>query len=246
MMRQAIHVLLLGAALWLVGCGGFDDFGDPLHNAAYRGDAITVQKLLSAGVPVDRRTEFGGYTALMLSAYTSHTNVVAILLKHGADVNAQESSGMTALHCAAYYGRTEAARLLLGHGADVAVTNSYGFTPLREAVRSGPPEIVALFLDSGASVSARDQRGWQPLHAALRSDALSLDSRVAIVKALLEHDADPNFLNPGGWQEDSKHDSHIGYRPPGNPNRGNTPLAIARSNGFTNIVELLKSRGARE
>ena len=245
-MRYTVQILIVVTALGLVGCGGLDDFGDPFHNAAYRGDVITVQKFLSEGVPVDRRTDFGSYTALVLAGYTPYTNVVAVLIQHGADVNAQDQMGMSALHCAAYKGQTGTARLLVQHGADLSLTNSYGFTPLREAVGKGPPELVALLLNAGASVNVRDQRGWQPLHAALRSDALSTDARATIVAALLEHGADPNFANVGGWEDDSNHDSHIGYRPPGNPNRGNSPLAIAKSNGLTNIVELLESRGAKE
>lgn len=243
-----LTVLTCGAAIALSGCGdGFENFGDPLHNAAYHGDIATVRDLLeNQSVPVDRRTDFGQYTALVLTGYTTHTNIVALLLDNGADVNAQDQMRKSALHCAAYKGRTETARLLIKHGADLSLTNSYGFTPLREAVGKGPPELVALLLASGASVNVRDERGWQPLHAALRSNALSADTRIAIVEALLEHGADPNFLNPGGWEDDSNHDSHIGYRPPGNPNRGNTPLAIAKSNDFTNIIELLKSNGARE
>lgn len=248
MRRSAFRFLTCAAALVFAGCGAqSENFGDPLHNAAYRGDLAVVRDLLETqSVPVDRRTAFGYYTALVLAGYTEHTHIVALLLNNGADVNAQDGMGMSALHCAAYYGRTETARLLIEHGANLTLTNSYGCTPLFEAVRKGPPELVALLLDSGASVGVRDQRGWQPLHAALRSDALAPANRAAIVKALLDHDADPNFLNPGGWEEDSRHDSHLGYRPRGNPNQGNTPLAIARSNGFTSIVDLLKSRGAME
>ena len=248
MKRNTFGFLAGIISLIFAGCGaGSENFGDPLHNAAFRGDITSVRDLLeNQSVPVDRRTAYGSYTALVLAGYTEHTNIVALLLDKGADVNAQDDMGMSALHCATYYGRTDTARLLIEHGADLSLTNSCGDTPLYEAVIKGPPELVVLLLDSGASVSVRNQRGWQPLHAALRSDALAPADRTAIVKALLDHDADPNFQNPGGWEEDSHHDSHLGYRPRGNPNQGNTPLAIAQSNGFTNIVDLLKNSGATE
>ena len=230
----------------LAGCGGFDDFGDPLHNAAYRGDSVKVQELLNQGVPVDRRTQFGNYTALILAGYTPCTNVVGLLVKNGANVNAQDTMGMSALHCAASKGQVDTARLLIQNGANLSLTNSCGFTPLHEAAGKGPPILVELLLVAGSSVSARDCRGWQPLHAALSSNPHKPEERCRIVEQLIAHGADPNFCNTGGWEDDSNHDSHVGRRSPGNPNRGNTPLAIAKSNGFTNIVELLKSKGANE
>jgi ankyrin repeat protein len=246
-MRHAAHFFILCIVLTLAGCGGgVDDFGDPFHNAAYRGNSVKLQELLSQGVSVDRRTQFGSYTALILTGYTPYTNVVDLLLKNGANVNAQDTTGMSALHCAAYKGQVDTARLLVQRGADLSLTNSYGFTPLLEAVVKGPPALVELLLVAGSSVSVRDCRGWQPLHAALRSNALKPEERYRIVEHLLARGADLNFCNVGGWEDDSNHDSYVGSRPPGNPNRGNTPLAIARSNGFTRIVELLRSKGAKE
>ena len=46
-------------------------------------------------------------------------------------------------------------------------------------------------------------------------------------------------------RDDGERDSHVGFRPKTLTNRGNTPLAIASSNGFTEIVQLLKEYGAR-
>ena len=59
---------------------------------------------------------------------------------------------------------------------------------------------------------------------------------------LLKHGADPNATNPGGFERDSEHDSHVGYRRT-NPNAGNTPVAIAKSNGFNEIVTELIANG---
>src|ERR1035437_1386236 len=120
-MRQVIHLFVLCIVPILAGCGGFDDFGDPFHNAAYRGDSMKVQELLSHGVSVDHRTQFGNYTALILAGYTAHTNVVGLLVKNGANVNAQDEMGTSALHCAACKGQVDTARLLVQNGADLSL-----------------------------------------------------------------------------------------------------------------------------
>lgn len=58
-------------------------------------------------------------TALHLAARNGHTEVVADLLKAGADVNATDHDGMTALHGAAAKGNTRAAGELIWAHAHV-------------------------------------------------------------------------------------------------------------------------------
>jgi ankyrin repeat protein len=58
-------------------------------------------------------------TALHLAARNGHTEVVADLLKAGADVNATDQDGMTALHRAAANGSTRAAGELVWAHAHV-------------------------------------------------------------------------------------------------------------------------------
>lgn len=58
-------------------------------------------------------------TALHLAARNGHTEVVADLLKSGADVNATDHDGMTALHRAAANGNTRAAGELIWAHAHV-------------------------------------------------------------------------------------------------------------------------------
>ena len=128
------------------------------------------------------------------------------------------------------------AKVLLDHGAAVNVADrDGGWTPLHIAVCGGPPELVRLLLEHGADINQRDEYGWQPIHRALRSNPRE---PLAIVKILLEHGADANAqggrLEPdsciGGWFV------QVGHGPAVNANRGDTPLEIAESNGFTNIV----------
>jgi len=102
--------------------------------------------------------------------------------------------------------------------------------------------MVKALLDAGSNIEVANNRGWRPLHVALRSTQTSDTDRLAAVKVLLEYGADPNAVNAGGSENDFKHDSHVGYRR-SLPNKGNTPLSIANSNGFSEIVALLKAHG---
>lgn len=215
--------------------GALNNFGDPLLNASYSGNIKKVERLLQTGEDPNKADSYGN-TPLTLAAHANQTQIASLLLAHEADPSIADNTGMTPLHCAAYKGNIEVARILIDHGAPVDAVDQTGYTPLLFAVVSGPPALVTLLLDHGANINQRDEYGWQPLHRALRSNT---DEPLAIVTALLEHGADPNAS--GGEPEP---DSHVGYRPAGNANQGDTPLAIAESNGFSNVVELLKKHGA--
>jgi serine/threonine-protein phosphatase 6 regulatory ankyrin repeat subunit B len=241
-----IAVLAIGyGALWFT-TRNLDDFEDDFLNAVYAGKSTTVEAMLKNGENPNKHDSYGN-NPMTLAAYAGHADILALLLDHGGRLEGRDNTGMTPLHCAAYYNRIEACEVLLKNGAALNATNNYGFTPLSESVMKGYPDMVALLLSAGATVTNRDERGWQPLHQALRSNRMNAKTRTRIVTMLLDHGADLNADNPGGWQEDSNHDSTVSpfaifqHR---NPNRGNTPLAIAESNGFRDIAELLRKRGA--
>jgi ankyrin repeat protein len=247
-MKKTIRFLKVVALLATVGLVALfvlrwklDDFGDPLLNAAYSGNVKKVAQLLEAGEDPNKCDSYCN-TPLTLAAHTDQAEIAAMLIAHGANLSIADDSGMTPLHCAAYKGNVAVATVLLDHGSAVNTTDRwYGSSPLSEAVRTGSCAMVNLLIDHGADVKHRDRLGWQPIHGVLRSSGLSGEERLAIAAILLEHGADPNA--PNGREEP---DSHVGYRPPGNPNQGDSPLAIAQSNGFIDIVELLKKYGAKE
>ena len=70
---------------------------------------------------------------LSIAALMGHTEVVALLLENGADVNAKSRDGGTALHAAAFLGRAETAKLLLEKGADTTLRNNMGGTAIEGA-----------------------------------------------------------------------------------------------------------------
>lgn len=66
-----------------------------------------------------------GQTALMLAISHGHQDMVAALLKCGADVNVQDADGATALMCASEYGHLDTVQLLLAQpGCDLTILDN--------------------------------------------------------------------------------------------------------------------------
>jgi ankyrin repeat protein len=60
-------------------------------------------------------------------------DTVRLLIKHGADITAQDKTRSTPLHMASSIGLAECVRLLIEHGADVTAQNETHLTPLHLA-----------------------------------------------------------------------------------------------------------------
>ena len=99
------------------------DKADALAEAARKGDAAVVKKLLDEGVDVNTKFRYGA-TALSYACDRGHLDVVKLLLDRGADVNVKDS----------FYGATPLAW---------AVRPAMGRKPQH-------PEIVRLLLQRGA------------------------------------------------------------------------------------------------
>jgi hypothetical protein len=93
----------------------------------------TLKTLLQAGANPNTRTP-GGEVPIVRAAGQSYLDIVQILLRSGADVNAANSDGETALLAAASGGASpELVKTLLDAGADVNARNRIGLSPLRLA-----------------------------------------------------------------------------------------------------------------
>jgi ankyrin repeat protein len=108
------------------------------------------------------------------------------LLKHGADVNAQQADGATALQWAAYRGDAKLAEVLLKAGAKPGLANHDGATPLWLAAARGDAGVIQALLKGGADANEQLPLGRRPLMLAARS------GNVEAVHALLERGADVN------------------------------------------------------
>src|SRR5262245_66415538 len=96
---------------------------DQLQDAARKGDAAAVKKLLDEGVDVNTKFRYGT-TALFFACDHGHVDVVRVLLDKGADLTLKDSFyGFTPLMLAVSHAQktkpehTEIAKLLIARGA---------------------------------------------------------------------------------------------------------------------------------
>jgi len=179
-------------------CGTPIDTGDILVWAAESGDVVRIREIIEAGADVDARNQYSGATALIIAAAwctseKASREVAALLLDHGAQVNARTDDQQTALICASGEGRANLVDFLLERGADIESIDEKGYTALLMAAEKGYSKAIAILLDRGADLSARNKDG---------SDSLILASRGGHVEAagiLLDKGADVNLSDSGGW-----------------------------------------------
>jgi ankyrin repeat protein len=114
---------------------------DDLHYVAGEGDLLRVGELLERGCPVDGFDDLGK-TPLHYAAENEHLDVIRLLLKAGADVNANDTSvvGNTPLGDVAGSCSYEVAKILVEAGADPTIPGWMQLTALHHADRRKKPE----------------------------------------------------------------------------------------------------------
>ncbi|WYZ35492.1 hypothetical protein EsH8_X_000139 [Colletotrichum jinshuiense] len=106
-----------------------------------------------------------------------------ILIRQGANVNAQGLDGLTPLHCAVMSGCLGLVDLLIRNKADVTIASIDGRTPFHLAAMTGNPEVISRFSGLGLDIEAKDLAGRTPLHlAVMYNDSQS-------IQELLQHGA---------------------------------------------------------
>lgn len=187
-----------------------------LIKAAEAGDLEGVRRLLAGGAEVDAACE-DRWTPLMIAALCGDQSMVETMGSAGAATNSRNGRGWTALMVATAEGHLETVRALIEGGADVKAVDDRGWTALRLAVAMGETEVVRLLLAAGADASVADREGRTALMQA------SAENSVEIVEALLRAgNVDPNIKD----------------------HRGQSALAIARKQGHSRVIRLLKEAGA--
>ena len=101
-----------------------------LHTAIGYGAILKAKLLLAAGADVNMLGGVNDKPALMYAATGKRTNLLKLLLEHGADINFADKQGNTALIIAAKRQADWTVKTLLDAGADPSIENNKGFTAL--------------------------------------------------------------------------------------------------------------------
>lgn len=185
-----------------------------LLKAATRGNLPALRKYFEEQRETPDTTKI--QAAIELAVENSRHSAVVLLLRHGADVNAEVDYFGNLLQLSAWLGDGEMMELLIDHGANVHAQGGHYGSALQAASWTGTERMVQVLLQRGADVNAQGGYFGNALQGA------SWIGKKGIVLLLLSHGATIDAL--------------AGFY--------GTALQAASARGRTDIVQVLLSNGA--
>lgn len=190
---------------------------DPLIKAASEDNLLEVEQLLP-GRNVNLRDTQSATTALEHAVRNGNREMVQLLLRAGADVNAEDPGGRTVLMMIGEEATSDLVWDLVNAGARVDHKDHEGNTPLIEAAGINNISVLTTLLDSGAQVTEKNDDGETPLMMAAAAGLVNN------VRTLVLAGADIN-------QRDE---------------RGKSALSLAVENNQSAVIRFMRSQGALE
>ena len=187
-----------------------------LLKAAHDGDSDTARRLIAEGADLEATDEHGR-TAVHIAAFASRVAMIGLLAQAGADMNTLENDAYDAVTIAAVAKDLGTLKAALTAGNSAAnITSRYDGTALIAAAHLGHHEVVRVLIEAGAPLDHVNNLGWTALiEAVVLGDGGN--NHQQCVRHLLAAGADASIP-----------DRH-----------GATPLQLAQSRGYTEIVKLL-------
>jgi ankyrin repeat protein len=163
-----------------------------------------------------------GRTALLAATQRNQLEVARLLINEGADVNARDFLQDTPFLIAGAEGRSEILELMLKAEPDLKSTNRFGGTALIPACHRGHVEAVKVLLTTAIDRNHVNYLGW-----------------TALMEAVVLGDGGPRHTEIVRLLVAAGADTDI-------PDRdGVTALAHARQRGYSEMVRILQTAGAK-
>jgi ankyrin repeat protein len=221
----------------------------PLILAGYAGQTEVVQALLKRKADPNQLNSDQEAPLHTCAAHAHGDQIVPLLLKSGARVDAQDKNGRIPLNVHAQSGNTVAVRALLDAGSDLEHRDRDQQTPLFSAAIGGHDDTVAELLARGAQFDGVNGFGATPLIAAASNGHLGvvqklvaagakLDARLPDGRSLPEVTIEGDHVELLTWLLDH------GVDPRGRPGDTKPPIMIAAYRGSVKSIRLLVARGA--
>jgi ankyrin repeat protein len=193
-----------------------------LHAAAARGDVVDIEKRVAAGESkeaIDDRRR----TPLHVAAYQKKHDAARALIRLGADPNKLEIDRYDIITIAAVANDVPMLKIALeGGGNPAAVTSRYDGTALIAAAHLGHAEVVRTLIAAKAPLDHVNNLKWTAL---IESIVLGDGGKnhTDTLRALVGAGADINIAD----------------------GQGSTPLELAKSRGYREMVGILEKAGAK-
>ncbi|XP_060763183.1 death-associated protein kinase 1 [Neoarius graeffei] len=157
-----------------------------------------------------------GTPPLLIAAGCGNIQIIDVLMRKGAEIQALDKSGANAIYYAARHGHVETLKFLHEKKCPLDIQDKSGETALHVAARYGNVDVVQYLCSIHANPDLTDREQETPLHCA------AWHGYSAVARALCQAGCDVNARN----------------------REGESPLLTASARGFRDIVECLLEHGA--
>jgi ankyrin repeat protein len=192
-----------------------------LLQAAERGDATAIRRLLSDNTPPDP-VDATKQTPLLIAVQRNNLEAARILIDAGANINAQAANMDSPWLLAGALGRADMLRLMIPKGPDFTLRNRFGGNALIPACERAHVEAVDVLLTTNIDVNHVNNLGWTCL---LEIVILGNGGprHIDVTRKVLAAGANPNIAD-----------------------RDNvSPLTHARSRGQHEVARLIEAAGGK-
>ncbi|CAG2252215.1 unnamed protein product [Mytilus edulis] len=196
----------------------------PLHVAVFYGHTEIAQYLIKHNAYINCQNK-EDETPLFIASKNGNEEIVELLLQHNANVNLCNIDGISPLLIACFWSYHNVAKLLIHYRADVNLCGNRDDSPLFISCLKGDVELVSLFLENNICINIRTKFSLK------RMPSLDVHRRVEFLSRFTFRD----MLSMPFFCSESMEEQQFGCV---------TPLYIACSIGYTDVVDMLLVKGA--